>query len=92
MNTAPNAPMQGEKPSWQLICVADDLDKLNADHAFLTALYELSASPESMEADLRRLLDAYLDTDPRQKLKDLSDQVMTIARSMPDRHGKNKNC
>ena len=84
--------MQGGNPSWDLICVADALDELNNDHAFLTALYELAKPPESMEADLRRLLDAYLDTDPRQKLKNLSEQVMAVARSMPDRHGKNKNC
>jgi hypothetical protein len=86
MNIATNAPTQGGKPSWDLICVADALDELNADHAFLTALYELAASnPQSMGNDLRRLLDAYLDTDPRQKIKNLSDQVMTIARSISDR-------
>jgi hypothetical protein len=59
MNTATNAPTQGEKPSWQLICVVDALDELNADHAFLTALYELTASnPQSMGDDQRRLLTA----------------------------------
>lgn len=85
MNSSPS-PKQGEKPSWQLICVADALDELNNDHAFLTALYALTANnPNSMGDDLLRLLTAYLDTDPRQKLKNLSDQVMTVARSIGDR-------
>ena len=93
MNTATNAPTQGGRPSWQLICVADALNELNADHAFLTALYELTANdPSSMGDDLLRLLTAYLDTDPRQKLKNLSDQLMDVARSISDRQGNHKNC
>ena len=75
-------PTQGENPSWDLIGVADTLDEINADHAFLAALYELSADPSSMGEDLRRLLNAYLELSPRQKLKEASDQIMTIARSL----------
>lgn len=83
MNIAETPQPQGGNPSWDLICVADALDELNADHAFLTALYELTArTPETMGGDLYRLLTAYLDTAPREKLKTLSDQVMTVARSL----------
>lgn len=85
MNTSPTL-KQGGNPTWDLISIVDALDELNADHAFLIALYEISGKdPDSMGGDLRRLLDAYLDTDPREKLKSASDQIMTVARSISDR-------
>lgn len=86
MNTA-TTPTQGERPSWQLICVADALAAIDQDHAFLTALYQIAMEdPGSMKSDLLRLLSAYLDTDPRQNLQALSDQLVTIAKSISDRH------
>ncbi|HET8686385.1 MAG TPA: hypothetical protein VFM18_06940 [Methanosarcina sp.] len=86
MNTATNAPTQGGKPSWQLISIADSLSDLNQEHAFLQALYQIAMEdPDSMSADLLHLLSAYLDTEPRQKLQDLSDQLVTIAKSISDR-------
>jgi 5S rRNA maturation endonuclease (ribonuclease M5) len=86
MNTAQTPQTQGGNPAaWNLISIADALDEINADHAFLTALYELSTDPDSMGNDLRRLLNAYLESDPRQKLTQATEQIMIVARSLGDR-------
>ena len=85
MNSS-HSPKQGEKPSWQIICVVDALDELNDDHAFLTALYEIARDKQGgMGEDLFRLLVAYLDTDPRQKLRTASQTLADIARSISNR-------
>jgi hypothetical protein len=90
MNTAPNAPTQGGNPSWDLICVADLLDDIRRDHAFLSTLYAIARDNTSlMDADLYHLLTAYQETNPRERLQSASDQIMTVARSLRDRRQDN---
>ena len=74
---------QGERPSWEIICVADQIDTINDDHAFLTTLHEIARDKAKViDPDLYRLLVAYLDTEPRQKLSKLSENLMQIAKSI----------
>jgi hypothetical protein len=80
MKTAPS-PKQGESLCWDLICVADELDRINQDQYFLISLYKIACSdPSLMDDDLLHLLTTYLDTNPREKLRGASENPMTISR------------
>ena len=86
MNTE-TAPLQGERLSWQIVCAIDAIDEVGYDHAFLTTLYELALVKEgSMDEDLLRLLAAYLDTKPRERIDQATDSLMKVVRLLSDRH------
>jgi hypothetical protein len=81
MKTAPS-PVQGETLCQQLLNIADELDNISQNQVFLTTLREIARLDLSlMDEDLNFLLATYLDTEPREKLREASDKLATLART-----------
>jgi hypothetical protein len=79
------SPLQGESLSWELICVADELDQIAQKQYFLQALYKIVCDdPSLMDSDLLYLLGTYLDTEPREKLQGASDKLSALSRIAKD--------
>jgi hypothetical protein len=75
--------MQGEALRWDLICVADELDRIAQNQYFLQALRQIiSDDPSLMDGDLLHLLETYLDTNPREKLQGASDKLSALSRTV----------
>jgi hypothetical protein len=71
MNTA-IVPTQGGNPAWQVIQAMDLLDDLNSDQTFIIALYRIAQSDSDLiDDDLYRLVETYLDQDPRGKITEV---------------------